>query len=577
MGKVLRINMADLSVKAEDNKDYEGFGGRGFTSMVVSKEVPPLCHPLGASNKVVISPGLLCGTSAANSGRLSIGAKSPLTGGIKESNVGGSAAQKLARLDIAGIIVEGLPADDKLHYLVINNEGAELVPADEYKGLKNYDLVEKLREKYMNKAAVVSIGPAGEFKLSAASVAVTDLNGHPARHAGRGGMGAVMGSKGLKAIVIDDKGACGIEYNDRDAFKEAAAKLRDALRSHPVTQKGGGLSTFGTNVLVNVINEAGGFPTRNFSRGKFEGAGKISGEAMHDLIKERGGDTTHTGCSNCIIQCSNVFLDENQKYVTSALEYETVWAHGANLEIDDLDAIARIDRLCDDYGLDTIEMGCAIGVAMTAGIESFGDSEGAIELIHEAGKGTTLGRIIGNGAAVTGQAFGVSRVPVVKRQGLPAYDPRAVKGVGVTYATTPMGADHTAGYAVATNIMRVGGFVDPLKPEGQAELSRDLQVATAAIDAAGLCVFISFAVLDNSEALEAIPQMINARYGWDLTMDDVTKYGQDILKAEIDFNRRAGFTKEHDRLPEFFVKESLEPHNVVFDVSEDELDQVHSY
>ncbi len=577
MGKILRINVSDLSVNMDDNKDYEGLGGRGFTSTVISREVPPLCHPLGAANKLVISPGLLCGTSAANSGRLSIGAKSPLTGGIKESNVGGTAAQKLARLDIAGIVVEGAPSDDKLHYLVIDSEGAKLEPADEFKGLKNYELVEKLRQKHARKAAVVSIGTAGEFKLSAASVAVTDLNGNPARHAGRGGMGAVMGSKGLKAVVIDDKGAPGIEYADRDAFKEAAGKFRDALGSHPVTKSGGGMATFGTNVLVNVINESGAFPTRNFSRGKFEGAGKISGETMHDLIKKRGGHTTHTGCSNCIIRCSNVYVDENGEYVTSALEYETVWANGANLEIDDLDAIAKIDRLCDDYGLDTIEIGCAIGVAMAAGIESFGDAEAAIELVHQAGKGTTLGRIIGNGAAVTGQAFGVSRVPVVKRQGLPAYDPRAIKGVGVTYATTPMGADHTAGYAVATNIMRVGGYVDPLQPEGQAELSRNLQVATAAIDAAGLCVFISFAVLDNPEGLNAVPEMINARYGWNLDMDAVNNYGREILKAERDFNRRAGFTKEHDRLPEFFVKEKLEPHGVVFDVPDEDLDGVHSY
>ncbi|MFO8058563.1 MAG: aldehyde ferredoxin oxidoreductase C-terminal domain-containing protein [bacterium] len=577
MGKILRINMSDLSVHEEDNKDYEGYGGRGFTSMVVSREVPPLCHALGASNKLVISPGLLSGTSAANSGRLSIGGKSPLTGGIKESNVGGTAAQKLARLGVSGIIVEGMPEGDKPHYLVIDKEGARLAAADNLKGLKNYELVEKLRKKHPNKAAVVSIGTAGEFKLSAASIAVTDLSGNPARHAGRGGLGAVMGSKGLKAVVVDDKDAAAIEYADKDAFKQAAGRFREAIRSHPVTKSGGGLATFGTNVLVNVINEAGGFPTRNFTRGKFEGAGKISGEALHDLIKKRGGETTHNGCSNCIIQCSNVFVDENQNYVTSALEYETVWANGANLEIDDLDAIAKIDRLCDDYGLDTIEMGCAIGVAMAAGIESFGDAEGAIELVHEAGNGTNLGRIIGNGAAVTGQAFGVSRVPVVKRQSMPAYDPRAVKGVGVTYATTPMGADHTAGYAVATNIMRVGGFVDPLQPEGQAELSRNLQVATAAIDAAGLCVFISFAVLDNPDGLNAVPEMINARYGWDLDMDAVNKYGEGILKAELDFNRRAGFTKEHDRLPEFFVKEKLAPHDTVFDVPDEDLDGVHSY
>jgi aldehyde:ferredoxin oxidoreductase len=259
------------------------------------------------------------------------------------------------------------------------------------------------------------------------------------------------------------------------------------------------------------------------------------------------------------------------------LEYETVWATGANCGIDDLDAIAQLDRLCDDYGLDTIETGCAIAVAMHAGVKSFGDGAGAIELLHEIGKGSPLGRILGNGAAVTGPAFGVSHVPVVKGQSLPAYDPRAVKGIGVTYATSTMGADHTAGYAVATNILKVGGFVDPLKREGQVDLSRNLQLATAAVDAAGLCVFVAFAVLDIASGLEAIPKMLNAQYGWALTLDDVIEYGKQILKTEREFNKAAGFTALDDRLPEFFQKEPLTPHNVVFDVPDEELDTVHDF
>ena len=580
MSKLMRVNMNTKEISVEDlsnNKDYGGFGGRGLTSMIVSKEVPPTCHPLSEKNKLVIAAGLLSGTPAANSGRLSVGAKSPLTGGIKESNAGGSGAFKLARLGIRGIVVEGQAEPGKLYCLVVNKDGATLDPADEYKGLKNYDLLVKLKEKYGGKVGTLSIGPAGEMKLSSASVAVSDTKGRPTRHAGRGGMGAVMGSKGLKAVVIDDTGAPKIEYTNFDAFKEAAAKLRKALQAHDVTKPGGGLATFGTNVLVNVINEAGGFPTRNFTEGRFEGADKISGETMHDVIKERGGDTTHAGCTTCIIQCSNIYHDKDKNYVTSALEYETIWANGANCGIDDLDAIAQIDRLCDDYGVDTIETGCAIGVAMAGGLKEFGDAKGAIELLHEIGKGTPLGRILGNGASVTGQAFGVADVPVVKRQSMPAYDPRAVKGQGVTYATTPMGADHTAGYAVATNIMKVGGYVDPLKPDGQVELSRNLQIATAALDSAGLCVFIAFAILDIPEGLEAIPEMLNARYGLNMTLDDVTKHGQAILKVERAFNTAAGFTRLDDRLPDFFKEKKLAPHNVVFDVSDEQLDEVHNY
>lgn len=578
MRKLIRVNLAEGTVRMEDlTPEYSALGGRALTSTIVAREVPPLCHPLGADNKLVVAAGLLAGTTCANSGRLSVGGKSPLTGGIKESNVGGNVAMKMGKLGIAGVVLEGQAPEGKLFYLLITKDGAQLLPADEYKGLKNYDLASKLQDKYGKKVGIVSIGPAGEMKFSAASVAVTSTNGTPSRHAGRGGMGAVMGSKGFKAIVVDDKGAPGVSYHDKEAFKEAAGVFRDALREHPVTKPGGGLAVYGTNVLTSIINEAGAFPTRNFTEGQFEGAPKISGETMHDVIKERGGNPTHSGCSTCIIQCSNEYVDKDKNYVTSALEYETIWANGANCGIDDLDAIAQIDRLCDDYGLDTIEIGCAVAVAMQAGVKAFGDGAGAIELIHEIGKGTPLGRILGSGTAVTGQAYGVSNVPVVKRQSLPAYDPRAVKGMGVTYATTTMGADHTAGYAVATNILKVGGFVDPLKPEGQVDLSKNLQIATAAVDAAGLCVFVAFAVLDIASGLEAIPKMLNAQYGWALTLDDVIEYGKQILKTEREFNKAAGFTALDDRLPEFFHKEPLTPHNVVFDVADEELDTVHDF
>jgi aldehyde:ferredoxin oxidoreductase len=578
MRKLMRVDMSAGVVRMEDlSGEQARLGGRALTSTIVAKEVDPVCHPLGAANKLVVAPGLLAGTTCPNSGRLSVGGKSPLTGGIKESNVGGNVAVKLGRLGIAGIVVEGLPQSGKWHYLLVNKDGGKLLSADDLAGLTNYALCEKLQAKHGEKVGIVSIGPAGEMKLSAASVAVTSTQGKPARHAGRGGMGAVMGSKGLKAIVVDDAEAPGVSYTDQEAFKTAAAAFRDALREHPVTKPGGGLAVYGTNILANVINEAGAYPTRNFTEGRFEGTHKISGETMHDVIKARGGSTTHSGCSTCIIQCSNVYNDKDGKYLTSGFEYETIWANGANCGIDDLDAIAQIDRLCDEYGLDTIEMGCAIGVAMYAGVKKFGDAQGAIELLKEVGKGTPLGRIIGSGAAVVGQAFGVSHVPVVKRQGLPAYDPRAIKGIGVTYATSPMGADHTSGYAVATNIMKVGGFVDPLKPEGQVDLSRNLQIATAAIDSLGLCVFVAFAIMDIQTGMDALPKMVGAQYGWKFGMEELLEYGKAVLRAERSFNLAAGLTSADDRLPEFFQKEPLPPHNVVFDVPAKELDQLFNF
>ena len=573
---IYRVNMTEEKVSKERVPEaYAGLGGRALTSEIVNAEVPPTCHPLDENNKLVIAPGLLSGTPAPCSGRLSVGAKSPLTGTIKESNVGGTAAQKLARLGIAGIVVEGKPKNGKLSTLKITADGAELAEHKNLKGLGNYDTVAKLTEKYGEKVGYISIGQAGEMKMSAASVAVTDPENRPTRHAGRGGMGAVMGSKGLKAIIVDDSGTSRPAAKDPEAFREASRTFARLLREHPVT--GETLPTYGTNALANVINEAGAYPTRNFSDGQFEGVDKISGETLRDTIIARGGSPKHACHPGCIIQCSGIYHDKDGNYLTKRVEYETVWANGADLGIDDLDAIAQMDRLYDDYGLDTIEMGATIGVAMEAGVKEFGDAQGAIELVHEVGKGTPLGRILGNGAAVTGQAFGVSRVPVVKRQALPAYDPRAVKGIGVTYATSTMGGDHTSGYSVAPNVLKVGGDIDPLSPEGQVEVSRNLQIATAAIDSTGLCLFVAFCVLDVPEALDAIVNMINAQYGLSLTGDDVVELGKRILRTERKFNAAAGFSNIDDRLPYFFKTEVLPPHNVVFDVPDEELDTVFNF
>jgi aldehyde:ferredoxin oxidoreductase len=542
---------------------------------MIAKEVPPLCHALGPENKIVIAPGLLSGTAAGQSGRLSIGCKSPLTGGIKEANAGGQAAQVLARLGYAAVVLEGEAADDQLYLVYINKDGVKIESAAAYKGLGNYALIDRIKERFGEKVACISIGPAGEFRMAAASIACTDMEMHPTRHAGRGGVGAVMGSKGIKVIVIDDAGAAMRQPKDPEKFKAANKAWVEGLKKHPVT--GGGLPAYGTNVLTNIINEAGGFPTNNFKTGQFKGASKISGESFAATMTERGGQATHGCHRGCVIQCSGIYNDKNGKFLTKQPEYETVWAHGANCGIDDMDTIAMLDRLDDDYGLDTIEMGATVAVAMDAGVLKFGDAAGAIELIKEVGKGSPIGRIIGGGAAVTAKAFGLERAPVVKGQAMPAYDPRAIMGIGVTYATSPMGADHTAGYAIATNILKVGGYVDPLKPEGQIELSRNLQIATAAIDATGMCLFIAFAVLDQPETFQAMLDLLNSFYGLSLTGDDVVALGKSILTDERDFNKAAGFTKEMDRLPSYFQRESLDPHKVTFTVSDAELDQVFNW
>ncbi|KJS84392.1 MAG: aldehyde:ferredoxin oxidoreductase [Peptococcaceae bacterium BICA1-8] len=573
--KLIRINMAEKKVITENVPDsYAVLGGRALTSEVIDKEVDPTCHPLGQNNKLVIAPGLLSGTSAPSSGRLSIGFKSPLTGGIKESNSGGTAAQKLARLGIKAIIIEQIPKDKSLFMLKITKDGVELLDGSALRGKANYEICATLQKQYGERACVMSIGPAGEYKLSGATVAVSDNDGRPVRHCGRGGGGAVLGSKGIKAIVIDDTDAPKVAIHDQEKFKEAARDFGKILTSHPVS--GQGLPLYGTAVLVNILNEAGGLPTKNFRYGRFDFADKISGEMVHDVIKERQGKVTHACHPGCVIRCSQVYHDKEGKYLTAGFEYETIWAFGANCMIDDIDAIAKLDYLCDDIGIDTIEMGVTMGVAMEGGVIPFGDADGAIKLLEQVRQGTELGRIIGNGAGFTGKAFGVTRVPTVKNQGIPAYDPRSVKGIGVTYATSTMGADHTAGYSVTANILKVGSNIDPLKKEGQVELSRNLQIATAAVDSTGLCLFTAFALLDEPRALQRVVDMLNAQYNLQLTIDDVTALGKAVLKTERSFNIKAGLNEAEDRLPEFF-QEELDPHGTVFDVSDAELDQFYNF
>jgi len=578
MENILRIDMgAEGGPKArvEPLGVYAGMGGRGMTSSIISREVPPLCHPLGPENKLVIAPGLLSGTGAAMSSRLSVGCKSPLTGGIKEANSGGQPAQVLGRLGYAAIVLEGCPAGTDFYKVVIGRERVRIEKDNSLRMLTNYDLVKRMREEYGDRIACISIGPAGEMKMASASVACTDPELRPSRHAGRGGVGAVMGAKGVKVIVLDDNGLKARQPKDLEKFRDANKRFVEGLARHPVT--GQALPAYGTNVLTNIINEAGAYPSFNFRDGRFDGASKISGETFAELEKSRGAGPTHACHRGCVIRCSGIFNDSDGRFLSKQPEYETVWSFGGHCGIDDPDMIAGADFLCDDYGLDTIEMGVTIGVAMQAGIAKFGDARAAIELLHEVGRGSPLGKILGAGAAVAGRVFGVEKVPVVKGQALPAYDPRAVQGIGVTYATSPMGADHTAGYSIATNILKCGGFVDPLKPQGQVELSRNLQIATAAIDATGMCLFIAFAILDQPETFQALLDLLNAFHGLELTSDSVVELGRSILSMERDFNSRAGFTKVHDRLPRFFSKEPLSPHNVTFMVGDEDLDRVFNW
>jgi aldehyde:ferredoxin oxidoreductase len=582
----IRVNMTDSTYKVEDvPAAYKDLGGRGLTSTLVADEVPPMCHPLGPNNKLVFAPGIVTGTSASTSARLSVGGKSPLTGGIKESNAGSSWAADLAVMQVKALILEGQPKEkDKFAGLNITWDAAagkpkvEFFDAVEYAGKDLFEVFPKLYERFGDKISISGCGVSGEYGYGNAGIVFNDMSKRPTRYSGRGGLGSVLGSKGVKFMVINRADAPGVEIADKDLFEQGRKKMIDALQTHDITKPKGALNTYGTAVLINILNEAGGLPTRNFSSGRFEGAAKIAGEAIFDGNKERlGKDLYNHACSpGCIIQCSNTWYDENGQEIASCVEYESDWALGANCGIDDLDAIGEMVHLCNAYGLDTIETGVTIAVAMEGGAAEFGDAQGAIKLIQEMGQGTPMGRILGGGTGFAGKAFGLTRVPAVKGQGMPAYEPRAVKGIGITYATSTMGADHTAGYTIAPEILGVSGKQDPLSPEGKAALSRAFQATTAFIDSCGHCLFIAFAILDIPSGFEGMVEECNGVLGTNWTGDDIVAMGGDILKKERAFNEAAGLGKEADRMPEFMLEEPLPPHNQIFDVSESTLDSVYA-
>jgi len=569
MLKLLRVNLDKQNWAFEQlSPEYEKLGGRALSSQIINKEVPPTVDALDPQNKLIFAAGILAGTNFPNSGRLSIGAKSPLTGGIKEANAGGNAAQKLAKLGIQAVVLEGCA--NSLTTLKIDNDGVSFTEAAPIKGFGNYQIIEDLKKEHGDKVSIISIGSAGESRLKAASISVTSPDFH-IRMAARGGLGAVMGSKNIKALVIDNQGSKGVEIKDKATFKTAVSKFTKGVLAYPMIEA---LKVFGTPVLVNMINGMGCMPTRNFSVGQFDGAQKISGEHIAELMAKRPNSVADHKCmSGCVIGCSNVFTDEKGEVIVSGLEYESIVLTGSNCMIDDIDMIAKINRACNDIGVDTMDVGAAIALAMEADILTMGDGNGALALVNEIREGSENGLMIGNGCKVTGEKLGSKRIPQVKGQGLAAYDPRGLKGTGTTYATSAMGADHTVGNAIPNPLSQY----DPSSPEGQWEMSSFLQIYHAAIDSLGLCLFASLPALDFADLQGHMVQGVAAMTGETLDKDYIMQLGTTVLKAEKEFNTKAGFTKEDDRLPEFFKQEPLLPSGNVFDVTDENLDKVNAF
>jgi len=552
MDRILRVNMSTLTTTEEPfPADWIALGGRALSAKILLKEVDPTCDPLGPANKLIFAPGCLSGSTAPTSGRISVGAKSPLTRGIKESNSGGQCGQKLARLGYRAVIVEEQPADrEKRYQLTITKDGVSLTERSDLKGLRNYACAAKLAAESGKRAAFMLCGPAGEARLTGATVALTDEdNRYPTRHAARGGLGAVMGSKGLKAVIVDDEGSTARMAKDPKAFKELVGSVAKAYKG------GSQMYARGTSALVPLANMMDTLPTRNRREMQFEHANAIDGARIIENFETRGGGM-HNCMTGCIVQCSNVVHAPDGSYKTSALEFETIALMGSNCCIGDLDAIASMDRLCDELGIDTMEAGGALAVAMDGGKLTFGDAEAVLRTLDQVDKGDELATAIANGVVFTGKKYGVARIPAVKGQAMPAWEPRTLKATGITYCTSPMGADHTAGLVA-------GPAADA------ARASQNSQIVNAICDSSGLCQFMQ-------SSTEEMRQFLNLMYGLDLSEEGIVAYGWQCLQDEWEFNRRAGFTEKDDALPEWMTTEAIPTSGAVFDVPSDEIRRVYT-
>ncbi len=568
--KVLRVNLTEGSCTSEPlNMEWAGLylGQRGLASKYLVEEVDPKVDPLSPENKLIFSNGPLTGTAASTSGRYSVITKGALTGAIACSNSGGyfGAELKFAGWDM--VIFEG--RSEKPVYLYIKNDHAELVSADDLWGKSVWETDELLHQRYQDPQLKISaIGKAGEEGVLYACI-VNDLH----RAAGRSGVGTVMGSKNLKAVAV--RGTKGIGVKDPVRFMQTVAEKKKILDENAVT--GQGLPTYGTQVLMNVINEVGALPTRNASGVQFEGASKISGEAMHE---PRGSENkpnlvTNQACFGCTIACGRVARIDKEHYTvvnkpeywkaSGGLEYENAWSLGADTGVDDLDALTFANFICNEQGIDPITFGATLAAAMelyemgvitdkdTGGVAlNFGSAEALTQMIEATCKNEGFGKELALGSKRFCEKWGHPDLSMsVKGQEFPAYDPRGIQGMGLTYATSNRGACHLRSYTVASEILGIPVKTDPLDTDGKAGLVKAFQDATAAVDSSGLCLFTTFAW-----TLEDFAPQIDAACEGEWTLERLAEVGERIWNMERQFNLDAGFTGKDDTLPKRILKEA---------------------
>jgi len=564
--QVWRVNVREQTLNQEPVPDsWKQLGGRGLLARILLDEVDAKCDPLGSGNKLIFAPGLLVGHMLSSTDRISVGGKSPLTGGIKESNAGGRTGLHMTHMGIHSLIIEDQPTEDGFWVLHLSLNGARWERANDLVGLGVYETAPKLIAKHGDKVAIALIGPGGEMQMKAAGIQNLDKDRVPSRIAARGGLGAVMGSKGLKAIVFDHAGGQKPPVIDPEAFKVAQKDYTKSVMEHPqsITYR-----DYSTAAIAAMCQSFAALTARNFSRGTFEQIDQVDGDALREFTLKRGkpSDPAHACMAGCTIKCSNIFGGEDGKIIVSPLEYETIGLLGVNLEIDSLDSIGRLNWQVNDLGLDSIEIGGALGVAAEAGLMRWGNEEDAQKLIDEIRQGTELGYVLGNGAVSVGKKYNIERVPAVKGQAMSGYEPRSIKGTGVTYATTPQGADHTAGLTIRAQ-------VNHLDPAVQKDPSLNAQLNMAGYDTLGACIFAGFGYAATPDGV--VKRLLQARYGWENIPDNVLQaLGKETIKLEREFNRRAGFTKEDDRLPKWMTEEAIPENGAVFDVSADVLDHI---
>lgn len=553
-GKVLRVNLSARTCAIEDlNMAWarEYLGGRGLGSKYLTEEVAPETDPLSPANKLILATGPLTGTYGAANGRYMAVTKSPLTGTIASSNSGGYFPNELKFAGFDLVIIEGKA--DRPVYLKIHNQRAEVADATHLWGKSTHETEDLILREFHADAKVACIGPAGE-KLVRFACIVNDKH----RASGRSGVGAVMGSKNLKAVAV--RGTGGVGVADAPAFREAARETFRMLRNHPVTAEG--LPALGTAVLVNVINQSGALPTRNFQSGTFEGAEEISGERLAQTWLKR-----NKGCMGCVIGCGRVTALADPRWSGSGEgpEYETLWALGAACGIADLAAITKANYLCNEYGMDTITAGATVACAMElyqrglvteaeAGMPlAFGSGEALVRMFELIGTGEGFGAKLGLGSYRLAEGCGAPELSMtVKKLEFPAYDGRGIQGMALEYATSNRGACHVRGYMVSPEILGVPEKLDPQVTEGKAGWTKAFQDFTAVVDSAGICLFTTFAI-----GAPQVTNLLNAATGLNLSQDEILAAGDRIWNLERVFNLKAGIAPSQDTLPPRLLNEPI--------------------